>query len=564
MLEMRWFGVDPLPQNNALLNWDITGMSTEFTELMPTSQNQTGGPDIVLNQGYKLPRPTYISIDANGIDLHDNTTRFYKDGDYVGYISKYTANLSRKINVVMTISKMEQSYLYDFNANGITLMFHDNYSTEFTIQAFGYEGNLLNQETYHPQFETGAKNLNYFCDFEANEWYKLVLSFTEMDAAFSLLKIDGIVFGKIRIFSQFAEVNFSEDVDVLSADLPVGDLNVTFVSDEPLDLDSGGDVVLYNNGEIVSYNFADELTQNGKSIYSLNAYNSIGMFEKTYYEFPYIDGRLVYNNESWQSTRCNIDPLFVGKMIYGVVPPTSFREIITLMAFALGGYVDSWRTNIPTIRPLPTAVSSTIMTSDNRIIGDAIYKKRVPYSKAKLSRYTYIKGEGADEEVWRGYNTNSYSNVEVFFSEFWYDFTYWGGDVATWIMGDTPYSVLFSVQAGGAGDPSIHAKRYINQTNIIEIINPDISNPDENVLTLDKYAIFCPERIEAVKENIRKYMASKGTVTGKIVLRDEKPGDLITIETAFSGIKTGIITKMAVTPGYDNVADIEVLEWPAG
>ena len=64
--------------------------------------------------------------------------------------------------------------------------------------------------------------------------------------------------------------------------------------------------------------------------------------------------------------------------------------------------------------------------------------------------------------------------------------------------------------------------------------------------------------------DIKKYMQSGGVIKAKIVLENEKVGDLIQIETAFDGIKTGIITSMAISFGYRDVAEIEVLEWPVG
>ena len=63
------------------------------------------------------------------------------------------------------------------------------------------------------------------------------------------------------------------------------------------------------------------------------------------------------------------------------------------------------------------------------------------------------------------------------------------------------------------------------------------------------------------KKHIQKYMQSGGTVTAKIRLRGERVGDLIQIETAYDGIKTGIINCMNIFFGYEDIADIEVLEW---
>ena len=69
------------------------------------------------------------------------------------------------------------------------------------------------------------------------------------------------------------------------------------------------------------------------------------------------------------------------------------------------------------------------------------------------------------------------------------------------------------------------------------------------------------ETFEQRNNNIQRYIESNGKVTAKIRLRDEKLGDVVQIETAWDGIITGIITKMNIVFGYEDIAEIEVLEW---
>ena len=70
---------------------------------------------------------------------------------------------------------------------------------------------------------------------------------------------------------------------------------------------------------------------------------------------------------------------------------------------------------------------------------------------------------------------------------------------------------------------------------------------------------------QTVQANALKYLNSRGTVKAKIVMRNnEKVGDATTIQTLYDGEITGIITKMDIYSGYNNIADIEVLEWEIG
>ena len=127
----------------------------------------------------------------------------------------------------------------------------------------------------------------------------------------------------------------------------------------------------------------------------------------------------------------------------------------------------------------------------------------------------------------------------------------------------TPLQMAFYTTNNG--EYSIIGYEYVDSVTEIEIPNLNISqNVKENVKIFDKFTVYAKDQngsCEFKKQQIQKYISSRGTVSAKVVLNGEKVGDLITIETAFSGVITGIITAMNLMPSYSNVAEIEVLEW---
>ena len=91
-----------------------------------------------------------------------------------------------------------------------------------------------------------------------------------------------------------------------------------------------------------------------------------------------------------------------------------------------------------------------------------------------------------------------------------------------------------------------------------------ITNEDAQIENTKKYNNFLThvdDLYEQRNANIKKYIKSRGKVNAKIRLRNERIGDLIQIETAWDGFITGIVTKMDIKFGYEDIADIEVLEW---
>ena len=79
------------------------------------------------------------------------------------------------------------------------------------------------------------------------------------------------------------------------------------------------------------------------------------------------------------------------------------------------------------------------------------------------------------------------------------------------------------------------------------------------------YTVSCPEMLDTVIGYIKKWQKSEGIVKARIIIRNgERVGDAVSIQTAYDGVQEGIITKMTILPGYNNIADIEVTQWEVG
>ena len=229
--------------------------------------------------------------------------------------------------------------------------------------------------------------------------------------------------------------------------------------------------------------------------------------------------------------------------------------------------IDGSRSQDVKLREIPKKISSVITTSEKRIIGNTVYKKKTPITSAKIE---YADNVFTDTNLYplQLKCTPNVRTLHYFDEPF-------EVEIAN-TTGVTIYSTADNYIDFISPSEEITLNGYKLQYfyNNVNIVNNKIPlNTKENSLDLSKLNLrggtygedgWVHFLIDNKSSDILKYMQSPGTITSKIRLRGEKVGDLIQIDTAFDGVKTGIITSMNLHFGYEDTADIEVLEWPIG
>lgn len=502
--------------------------------------------------------PEFISFDGNGIDLNDRNKKFYESGDYAGYISSEVSDENCNLSGAEIYISYKGVVLDNLDlSQGITFSFYGDCCREMYIQYIN-----SNTETFWE--ENIAVNSDLFvlkpADTLVSSATALRITFTKTTLPNQFLKLSYIKFGTVTALKKIKDINLLEEINVLSDDLPINSLEYTVVLDEPIEFQDDDIMGVYSNGKYYGTFYLDETERIAKNIYNIRASNCIRILDETEYpNYDFIQATIDhFLNDQEQICALSKVPVesdedLSNLWVYGHIPIESCRFAVCALAFAGCFMVDGSRNDRVILKRIPDTVSSVIKTADKRIIGECTFTKSKPISKATL----YYPQLDNSEEIKIESNAPADMGYDLIFPDPPTVVTAIGGNHVVYC--ESLNHISFISEDGGA---IITALKYTLLKRYAEVSIFGVAKTNE--LKFDGFNIIgYSDGIDADSKlaDIKKYIQSSGTVKAKIRLRGERVGDLIQIETAFDGMKTGIITSMDISFGYEDVADIEVLEW---
>lgn len=503
----------------------------------------------------------YISFDGDGINLDDSNLHFCDENDYLGFISADVSdtecNATGQIIIPCAITDLE---------SGVAFRFYGSCCTEMYVKCKDVYGNYYFEET----ITVGDAIFNWSPPIEAlsDDVSRIEFYFTKTALPYQFIKLFYVKFGKIIVLNKIKEAELLEQITVLSDDLPMNSFNFSVFSENDVNFIDEAPLSVFSNGRYYGTFYIDEAERVAKKLYSIKALNCLKFLdEKAYKEWC-----LGLKPEEFVK-KCKEDtdipiifPNVANYTLFGHIPIESYRLVLCKIAFACCLMIDDSRRDYILLKPIPGRASSTITTADKRILGESTYTKNKLVSNAQLQyAYTYDT-----ETKIIPVNFDPLTDAEET-HRMTYCFEYptransWVSSPSTLYANRGNY-IDFETTLDDV-EITTTALNYIYRTTQIQVEGDDKKNEidfKELNLTAKNSLLQNPLVPNYKAEDIKKYMLSGGTIKAKIRLRNERIGDLIQIETAFDGLKTGIITSMSIRFGYEDVAEIEVLEWPIG
>ncbi len=536
-----------------------------------------------LKNSYKVTN--YISFDGLGIDLLDDNKQFYKD-EYTGYISPGVSSEKYDSSLDGYPALFAQPIVYTVADNkypeGITIRFYGHCCSKVDItylyvdlngnNDYHYEREIVNDTEKYIRFNTYLKE-NYTVK-------EIEIEFLSTPLPNQLVKIQGIIEGKINTLNKFRSSNLLEEINILSDDLPINSLDFEAVLEDVFEKEDP--VNVYSNGRYYGTFFVDDAERVAANIYNVKCLNSVGLLEaKEFKDWNFdstfnnkISGLDFFLEKMFDETSIKVSKPECNYFIYGHVPIESYRKALCEYAYACGFMVDSSRSDALALKNIPTEISGVI--NKERIIGDSSLTKNQVITSAKIqypaettndsfvNDYKNFLGVPKEERIYY-----EFENPVILPEGMNPNEDYLGMYFIYALSGN-----YIDFKATRTGSPSVSFKKidyqYINE--IIHNEAPGKAKPNEKDFSQIKIYSGYKSRsggsitsyLPQKKKDIKKYIQSRGKVKAKIILQNEKIGDLVQIETAYDGIITGIITSMNISFGYKDVADIEVLEWQIG
>lgn len=502
--------------------------------------------------------PEFISFDGNGIDLNDRNKKFYESGDYAGYISSEVSDENCNLSGAEIYISYKGVVLDNLDlSQGITFSFYGDCCREMYIQYIN-----SNTETFWE--ENIAVNSDLFvlkpADTLVSSATALRITFTKTTLPNQFLKLSYVKFGTVTALKRIKNINLLEEINVLSDDLPINSLEYTVVLDEPIEFQDDDLMGVYSNGKYYGTFYLDEAERIANNIYSIRASNCIRILDDVQYpNYDFIEAPIDhFLNDKDQICELSKVPIEADEdlsslLVYGHIPIESCRFAVCALGFAGCFMVDGSRNDRVVLKRLPDTVSSVIKTADKRIIGQCTFTKSKPISKAIL----YYPQLQNSEEITIEDTAPADMGHYVVFPDPPTAVTAIAGNYN--VYSQSLNHILFKSKNDSA---VITAVKHILVKRYVEVSILDVTKTNE--VKFDGFNIIGYSDgidLNSKLADIEKYIQSGGTAKAKIRLRGERVGDLIQIETAFDGMKTGIITSMDISFGYEDVADIEVLEW---
>lgn len=511
--------------------------------------------------------PAYMSFDGDGINLETQGKQFYCTEDYSGYIS---ADVSGENG------EMENCYIdipCDINTlkHGVTIRFYGDCAGEVKIKC----KRAFNGGEYYYENTVVANSEIFFWEVpeEALDEYVSNIEFHFISTAlpYQFIKIAFVKFGSLMIFEDLVSANLNEELTVLSDDFPINSFDCSIYSEnENLTdtLQKYAPVFVFNDEKYYGTFYIDDIERASESTYDVKALSCGNFAEKNEYTEWWATNRdysmpITYFFEDFKKHIAPISsPDELTGDVIGHIPIESYRKSLCRIAFVMCRMIDDSRSDCVTLRKIPTEITSIILTDDERIIGESTLKRNKDFPNAELEYSEIFNTEEKTLEIDIGETqkgkeiTYYFDNPVVQIGTEKYTsspITKARGNCVSFISFED--KATFYITEVSYSYQSKTLKNNNSQNNNSESTE-DFKNLNLRIVDNNDTALTTQKETD-----IKKYIQSKGTVNAKIRLRGEKVGDLISIETAYDGIVTGIITSMNIAFGYEDVATLEVLAW---
>lgn len=520
----------------------------------------------------------FLTFDGPGINLTDDNLKFYETGDYTGYQIKGISDKDSDIEFIDSNAIMldtQRGY-----PPRVTILFKDHCCNEIKILYY----DRMNEAA--ALTETVEVNSDKIEINLARGYVRPTVYFTKTVTPNQYVWIDSIVYGTVTTLDRFTNVSLIEEINVLSDDLPINQLEFTMVAENELFLDKRDIINVWSNKKYYGTFWVTQKERTGKQLYSITAQNSISFYDNVEFSNYHLEDfwKLTEHDQEYglrkNLVKCTgidivtdlsdkIDVTEIGDEEFdksgtrfkGFIPLGSARKMLCAVGWCIGAMVDGSRSEHITLRKIPKKVSSVILNSDRRILGEATFKKSDTIKSAKMHTIYGYTAKDSETLVCPAGKKIYFENPPA-------------------IKVADPNSILVNYNAYSVWNNESSDKEFVIYPVSVEPVtyvleNSNATSGDTKVLNCTNFNLvaehgFYDSTVESNPyvyspilrdDDVKRYMASQGTITAKIRLRDEKVGDLIRIETAWDGVVTGIITKMTISFGYEDIADIEVLQW---
>ena len=527
-------------------------------------QNVSSTNNINMSMPSDVTGIKYLTLEGDGMNLTDDTIPFFDrrtDAGKAYYVSNAVSGADGTFETppTITITWAGESQ----SASGITLGWWQDYCSAFNISY--YDGNsLLFSVDY-----TNDKMTGFFS--KAVEGFdKVVITFTKTAEPYRFVKLGHISFGQLNEFTPDEIYTWSaiDEIDMISEDLPAAQLEFSVQSEDELLFQDNEAIELYNGSDLLGTYYVSSSKAEGPNRYSVSAYDESYFLDDSVYK-GFVGGREILEPSitpaayaaACPTVSISVDSALSGVSLYGFLPYESVRKSMCRVAMGSNAIIRKNESGQFTLRQRATSVTSSI--TDDRIIGDATFEKSEPYNTIKSSCAMYDVA-GADAEYKQFVSENRVSDNDLLVFDSPVEWLFKNGTMVDYPSTDANIKEWYKTYAVVTGTGfKLEGRLYAESNTDISIdraekLKNGVTKELKNVTAWGYSTDSRPTSYNLITKLASYLFSVTGTVKATIVWNGERCGDLVEIETKYSGTKKGYIKSLSLSGVNTLVADIEI------
>lgn len=533
--------------SNKIIYQDISpGAAEESNPQMSDMQPFSTLSDIFKDDIYP---PKVETLEHNYWRL-DGTYQLFPDdptgdvwGAWSASISDSDGYFAAPVELLLTFQQLHSSV-------GLTLEFdrHEpNWCNDLVISWYR-DNTLLEQQDFVPV------DWQFACVREVRNFNRIILSFRRTNVPGRYLRVTRLTFGIERVLKddELESINLFQAASPISDELRINNLEFVLRSragSVPFMFQRKQSLYLYHNDRLQGVFYISKSKRGGENIYTIEADDMLGLLDTSSFKGGIYTGISVQElvGQIVGNLPFEIDTVLQSQLLYGWLPISTRREALGQVAFAIGAMVDT--TGSEKVRIFRAADTVTSDIGGDRVFdGGGTVETTALVTAVEITEHAYEKS-GETRELYKGELGDS---LEITFSEPVYDLSITHGSILD--------SGANCAVISGAGDCTLSGKSYHHSTKTITVRNPDVAAGDiENVISVTSATLVSKYNSAAVAQRIYEYYQHRETVEAEAIMADERPGDMVTIDTDFEGSKTGILIGTDITLAREKTANIEIL-----
>lgn len=483
-------------------------------------------PAATLEQNYWKLDGTFVPFP----DKPENSTW----GVWSGSMSGEDGAFATPIVLTLTFRENHSSIglSFEFNPHGTT-----DWCNDLNIQWYNGAALLVSRD-FQPD------KWRYACMEAVENYNKVVITFRSMSKPYRYLKVQNILHGITKEFSdsEITQASILEEIDPTSATLSVNTLDFKLHSQDE-DFNIFNPRGIYNllqkkqqlsvegnrDGQIINLGtyYVENWESESDNIIRISAQDAIGVMDGAYFAGGIYNnvtaGNLLETIMTDAHFGYSLDSTLASVPVSGWLPRCTHREALQQLAFAIGGYVDTSRSGTVNVWVLSDASTSNkeLIGRDRKWLGTKVRLK--PYvSGVSVTEHNYTMDTAASE-LFKG--TLETGDQEILFSEPAANLTVSGA-----VLKESGVNHCV-VTVSTAGEVTVSGKKYIDNTRIVTKKSDQIlAGEKENILEVTGATLVSDGA--AAAERLFSYHQRRIEQEMNFVLGNEKPGSLVSIETS--------------------------------